>query len=236
MNYEKIYVSLINRAQGRKLESYTEIHHIKPRCMGGLDNLDNLVELTPEEHYLAHQLLVKIYPDVPKLVHAAHLMCFGNNGRRINNKLYGWIKKKLSEEVSRRFSGVKKGSHKLVTCPHCGKEGGAHGMKRYHFDNCLKHPDQSNLTEKIKKRSIGPQSEETKAKRKETQKNNPPRAGKFHSVETKKTMSEIKLRGDNPLRGRKAGPQPRVICPHCNKEGGQSNMTKYHFDKCKFKK
>lgn len=27
---------------------------------------------------------------------------------------------------------------KVITCPHCGKEGGASNMKRYHFDKCRK--------------------------------------------------------------------------------------------------
>ena len=27
--------------------------------------------------------------------------------------------------------------------------------------------------------------------------------------------------------------QPKLICPHCNKTGGQSNMKRYHFNKCK---
>lgn len=27
----------------------------------------------------------------------------------------------------------------------------------------------------------------------------------------------------------------KVICPHCNKQGGISGMTRYHFDKCKDK-
>jgi hypothetical protein len=27
----------------------------------------------------------------------------------------------------------------------------------------------------------------------------------------------------------------RVVCPHCNKEGGVSGMKHYHFDRCKFK-
>jgi len=31
------------------------------------------------------------------------------------------------------------------------------------------------------------------------------------------------------------GPQPIVVCPHCNKSGGISNMKKYHFDNCKYK-
>lgn len=35
------------------------------------------------------------------------------------------------------------------------------------------------------------------------------------------------------LKGRK---QKRIICPHCNKEGGISNMVTYHLDNCKFKK
>lgn len=30
-------------------------------------------------------------------------------------------------------------------------------------------------------------------------------------------------------------PQLRVICPHCNKEGGVSPMTRYHFDNCREK-
>jgi hypothetical protein len=47
--------------------------------------------------------------------------------------------------------------------------------------------------------------------------------GKPKSEETKLKMKKPK------------GPQPRVICPHCNKEGGKSNMDRYHFDKCKIK-
>lgn len=30
-------------------------------------------------------------------------------------------------------------------------------------------------------------------------------------------------------------PKKLIICPHCNLEGGSSNMTRYHFDNCKFK-
>jgi len=52
--------------------------------------------------------------------------------------------KKRSEEARANMRAAAKGrpSHfkgKLrpkVTCPHCGKEGGANLMKRYHFDNC----------------------------------------------------------------------------------------------------
>lgn len=52
MNYQKIYLNLIHKAQTRLLEDsvYTESHHIIPRCMGGTDDKNNLVDLTPEEH------------------------------------------------------------------------------------------------------------------------------------------------------------------------------------------
>lgn len=61
--------------------------------MGGSDSKSNLVDLTPEEHFVAHQLLVKIYPKESKLVYAACWM----KSRVANNKEYGWIKRKFSE-------------------------------------------------------------------------------------------------------------------------------------------
>lgn len=96
MNYEKIYDSLISKAQNRILETYTETHHIVPKCIGGTDNINNLVELTPEEHYLAHQLLVKIYPQNHSLVKAAAMMI----PNRPSNKMYGWLKRRFAKAQS----------------------------------------------------------------------------------------------------------------------------------------
>jgi hypothetical protein len=64
MNYERIYNQLISRAKTRILNGYKERHHIVPKCIGGTNTLDNLVELTAREHFLAHKLLCKIYPNV----------------------------------------------------------------------------------------------------------------------------------------------------------------------------
>ena len=91
MDYKKHYTLLIERATNRQLHDYKERHHILPKCMGGTDATDNLVYLTPEEHYLAHLLLVKIYPEETRLVFAAHMMSVGKSR---NNKVYGWLKKK----------------------------------------------------------------------------------------------------------------------------------------------
>ena len=107
MNYGAHYDLLIQKAKIRDFSSdvYKECHHIIPKCMGGNNNKSNLVNLTPEEHYVAHQLLVKMYPDDNKLVYAAHIMSVNNGINKRNNKEYGWIKRKLSVAFSERMMG-----------------------------------------------------------------------------------------------------------------------------------
>ena len=101
MDYEKHYNLLIERAKTRTLEGYSERHHIIPKCMCGNNSKENLVRLTAEEHYVAHQLLVKMYPDNDSLVYALRRMSGGKTGR----KAYGWIKKTVAEMLSRRYKG-----------------------------------------------------------------------------------------------------------------------------------
>lgn len=101
MDYNKHYNNLISRAKSRILLGYTESHHIIPRCMGGTDEQSNLVKLTAEEHYVAHQLLVKIYPQDKKLVKAAMMMV----PNRPSNKIYGWLRKRFSEVQSLQQTG-----------------------------------------------------------------------------------------------------------------------------------
>jgi phosphoglycolate phosphatase-like HAD superfamily hydrolase len=57
----------VERARNRVLDSYTERHHIIPRCIGGTDVKENLVDLTAREHFICHRLLVNIHPDNNKL-------------------------------------------------------------------------------------------------------------------------------------------------------------------------
>ncbi len=98
MNYIQIYEKLINRAKTRILpDNEIENHHVIPKCMGGTNNLLNISRLTPEEHYVAHQLLVKIYPDNTKLAYAAKMMTVSSGNQIRSNKLYGWLRKRFVE-------------------------------------------------------------------------------------------------------------------------------------------
>ena len=104
MNYRRIYQQLIERARTRVIEGYVERHHVIPKCLGGADEPENLVQLTPEEHFFAHVLLVKIHPEDKNLIVAVHKMTRGHKGRR-SRKLYGWLKRKFAVRMRELQSG-----------------------------------------------------------------------------------------------------------------------------------
>lgn len=105
MNYKKHYNLLIGRAKARSISGYIERHHVIPKCMSGSDNKCNIVELTPEEHYVAHQLLAKIYPNHTGLSFAALTMSQSTKYVKRNNKQYGWLRKRHSINVSKAQTG-----------------------------------------------------------------------------------------------------------------------------------
>jgi hypothetical protein len=122
MDYQKIYNQLIERAQSRTLEGYKEKHHIIPKCLGGSNDKENLVELTAREHFLCHMLLCEIYPKENKLKYALWCMVNGkhkslNNNFTPNSRLYeiarlGFIKAhtgfKFTDEMKSKI-GLPKG-------------------------------------------------------------------------------------------------------------------------------
>lgn len=79
INYETEYKNLINTWKTKteeELSSYTylEKHHIIPRCLGGTDDIDNIVKLSAASHLEAHILLLKLNPDNLDLVLAVNSM------------------------------------------------------------------------------------------------------------------------------------------------------------------
>jgi hypothetical protein len=108
MDYVACYERLIDRARNRVLIGYSERHHVKPRCMGGDNSPENKVRLTPEEHFVAHKLLVKMNPGNFKLVWAAVAMTNATkNNPRPNNRLYGWLRRELARRLSKAHKGRK---------------------------------------------------------------------------------------------------------------------------------
>ena len=120
MDYQKIYNELCNRAKNRQLDGYTETHHIVPKCLGGIDGVENLVELTAREHFIAHKLLHEIYPDNKKLLYAYTMMAFIKNKYQhrdyiITNKEYERLKLKRKQFLSEEYKG--RSNYWLINTP-----------------------------------------------------------------------------------------------------------------------
>lgn len=132
MNYDRIYLRLISRAKSqnrKKLKRtdpnhvYYEVHHIIPQCiMPIFSDLKkfpwNGVLLTAREHYMVHQLLVKMkfYKDDLNfygIIKAAIMMASTCNIKG-NSRKYEWLKiqlsnKKIPEATKNKMSASKTG-------------------------------------------------------------------------------------------------------------------------------
>ena len=230
MNYEKIYTSIIANAKNRNHLEYGEKHHIIPRCIGGTDSEENLVKLYPEEHYLAHQLLVKMHPGNIKLIHAMHMMTVNSNTTKRNNKSFGWIRRQnaiamsmnmkayqkenghprgMAGKTNTKESNAKRSiSMKGIPCPSRGVKGPRGSRPALpkvvcRLDN-RKELDIANFMAYCKKLDHPEEASATNLNRSISQKGIPK-------------------------------PQPKVECPHCGKIGGKNVMQRYHFEKCKEK-
>lgn len=113
MNYSKIYNDLVAKALPRGtdksiLDGYFELHHIIPRCMGGSNDKSNLVMFTGREHFIAHKLLWKAFPQEVSLMRAAHMMASrwqADVGYKSNSKVYQKLREEYAEAVRVQCTG-----------------------------------------------------------------------------------------------------------------------------------
>ena len=118
MNYKKLYDKIIeNRQQNPINEGYSEKHHIKPKSLGGEDNLDNLVRLSAREHFICHYLLAKMYKKESfewyKMNHAFLQMKASSitQDRYFNSRLYEALRGDFSSVMSFAQKGKKNSQH-----------------------------------------------------------------------------------------------------------------------------
>ena len=106
--YYNWYYKLINKAKKRIITGYTETHHIIPKSLGGQDILDNMVELTAREHFIAHLCLVKMTKgsEQRSMIKAAYSIINWKNKSqarifKVNNRVYETLKTQHSENMKK---------------------------------------------------------------------------------------------------------------------------------------
>lgn len=118
MNYQKIYDDLVaDRKKNPTPDSYYEMHHIIPKCMGGDDSKKNLVRLTAREHFIAHWLLAKIHGG--KMWWAVKLMSSGASKSAYRHfptsRQVDYMKKRYAESVTGKGNPFYGKSHSSAT-------------------------------------------------------------------------------------------------------------------------
>lgn len=107
--YTKWYFQIIENAKRTRPLTYKESHHIIPKCLGGDDCPDNLIDLTAREHFLCHMLLTKMHDD-HRLKYALVAMSLINPNQvdkrhTITSSQYEYVKRCNSKAASERLKG-----------------------------------------------------------------------------------------------------------------------------------
>ena len=260
MDYLKIYNQIIDRGKSNKENRkklnksnlnyvYYENHHIIPKCINGSNDKDNLVLLTPREHFICHMLLTYIYSDNRGIRLALRRFQYSTkfNLYKISSRTYARIKILISEiPVSEKSKAKMKKSHENI------QKGKDHPMFGRH------HSDKSKIIMREKK--LGKKlSNEHKKRLSESHK------GRISPNKGKKLSTQWKQKIGNSVRGHicsqvkkdkisKANKgkkrtekqrkqlsernknSPKLLCLYCNRLIDKMNYKKWHGDNCKFKK
>lgn len=94
MNYRNIYNSIINKY--RNQPGITESHHIVPKSLGGDNNPENLVEVSPRVHYILHLLLYKMNSGNNKKKMWYAVWNMSNQGKIKTSSMYQFIREECS--------------------------------------------------------------------------------------------------------------------------------------------
>lgn len=249
--YQKWYNQIVEQGKGRCLEPPYERHHIQPSSLGGSDDSDNLVFLTPREHFICHWLLTKITTgeDHYKMLNALRMMRAENPGqKRYKTKITARVYEKLKLEYAQ-----------LQSKRYRGENNPMYGDKFYRSDEGKKRQreailggnngaKQEEARKKIASSKLGKKREaftdEWRAKMSESkrgEKNN--RYGVTVSEETRqkirekatgrKQSEETKRKKADAIRGKV---KPKQLCPHCNQMISVNTYPRWHGDNCKQRK
>ena len=204
---------------------YKERHHILPKCMGGNNDKENLIDLYPQEHYEAHRLLALENPHDSLLNYVWGMMTnritkqFTNSDEVVSKEDYDETRRALAkylsevhkgqsftEEHKRKISEALKGRE--------FSEEHKNNISRNHYKGPNAMKGKHHTQESIEHMKVGAQnrSEQWRQRQSEAQ-----TGKKKHTEEWKRWLSENICGENHPNYGRKfpAKDNPRshkIIC------------------------
>jgi hypothetical protein len=248
--YHKWYFNIIDKAKTRNTNGYTELHHIIPKSMGGVNDKSNLVKLTAREHFICHLLLVKFVTGTFKrnMAFALNAMSTLSNKHQDRyiptSKLYAISRKLYSEEQSKFMA---ESGNPMYGKTHT--EDARLKMSKFHKGRIPANKGKHH-------------TEDTKIKiSKATSGSNNPMYGRTHTEETKLKQSKAKLDKRNvKLQGKpkseshrkklseanagklfteerklKLKQIPKISCVYCWKLSSPAMHKRWHGEQCKHK-
>lgn len=197
--YTNWYHDIINSARekvnSRSLYISLEKHHVIPRSLGGEDCDENLVPLTPREHFICHLLLTKMLVGEAKTKMVYALMLMKSKSR--------WLDREHSTKYSFKFKNLYQGiefteeHRKNLSAAQFGKKRGPmsdeHKMKiaesnrGKNLGKTRSEETRRKLSEAHTGKILGEYSEEHRSKISNSLK------GKAKSKEHKENMAKAKL-------------------------------------------
>jgi len=108
MDYKRVYEFMIEDRRAKESSlSIFDRHHILPKALGGGNGPENIIKLSPSDHFFCHLLLAKIHGGVMAIC-AARMSGMkkytGNGARRNYSHLKTEQRKKLSELAKTQWS------------------------------------------------------------------------------------------------------------------------------------
>lgn len=237
--YYKWYYNIIENRKIFSYDGYTEKHHIIPKSLVPPNELDNLVKLSAREHFICHLLLAKITEgkEKAKMIWALHSMTYRKIDKqkrdfKISSKIYQIIREEFSMMIKKSKTGIPRSPE------FCAKMSIIAKNRVWSDENKAQMSiSRKGLNTWSKDRKLSPEHIANIAKastgRIQSQEHIDKRVKSHLGA---KRSAEIKANISASLMGKTKGiSKPKVICPHCLKEGGKPVMMRYHFDNCKLK-
>lgn len=167
-------------------EEYHERHHILPKCLGGTDDNDNLIDLFAREHFIAHKLLAEENPDNKKLILAWHMM----TNVKTNCQQRYQVTPEEYEKVRIAYSQMMTGENNPSKSEEVRrkKSEAIKGQKNHNYGKPRSESTRKKISEAHKGKVLSNETREKISQSKVGE--NHPSYGKHHSEETRKRMSE----------------------------------------------